>query len=82
MSLKAKFYRIYLPSYIFLGGFILGGFEKMGAILLSLRDAIDLLMLFFDRLRGLMLRLTAEFNVLAFYFDSDSESYKWYRLFS
>lgn len=44
----------------------------MGAILLYLREASDLLMLVLDLLRGLTLRLTAMFKVLAFYLDRDS----------
>jgi hypothetical protein len=50
------------------GGKRLGGVVNMGEILLSLRDAMDLVMLFLDLLIG----LTDRFNVDDFSLDKES----------
>ena len=48
----ALFYNIERPSYALLGGFRFGGFVKIGDILLSLREARDLLTFIFDLIIG------------------------------
>lgn len=48
-----------LPSYDLGGGYKLGGFVNIGDILLSLSDAIDLV-IFLERLMGLIDLFTVE----------------------